>query len=138
MNVGDRVYIRAKKLPDGTYFLSEFKNEDASDGFTDNVPCEIDKASERMSRFGVIPDSHIKWKYSNCQDRWWTDKENLTLIDSAPNTLRCNVPVESVLCCRECEDGYPMAVPNCKDGTLACWSCRESKGWKFKDLLNVR
>ncbi len=29
--------------------------------------------------------------------------------------------------CRKCTNFYPYALPNQKDGTLVCWSCRNSR-----------
>lgn len=35
-------------------------------------------------------------------------------------------PVNDGCRCKKCQDWYPMAEPNQSDGTLICWSCRQS------------
>lgn len=31
------------------------------------------------------------------------------------------------MCCKRCQDFYPMASPNQEDGTMLCWLCRTYK-----------
>lgn len=36
--------------------------------------------------------------------------------------------------CCECENFFPMAVPNLKNEKMVCWRCRTSNGWKYSEL----
>lgn len=36
--------------------------------------------------------------------------------------------------CCECNEYYNYAIPNLSDKRMACWSCRDSYGWKYSNL----
>ena len=47
--------------------------------------------------------------------------------DDLPKTLRA---IDGEFC-KICQQFYSMAVGNQSDGTLVCWSCRDSNRWMF-------
>ena len=138
-NVGDKVYIRAKKLSNGYYQLADYSScDNMGTGFTDQVPAVIKQEPIVAGRYQIIPDVGVKWdEVGDYNGKWFTDEANLTLISSsAPTTLRSKGITQTIFC-RECNEPSQYAEPNCKDGTFACYSCRDTKSWKLKGILNV-
>jgi hypothetical protein len=143
MNVGDRCYCRARILTDGRYRLATYSSDDGMSGYTHMVLGKIVKINKGISHgceYAFLPDDKTNWEYP-IYGQWETHIDNLSAIgnlrigDSIPDTVRAPAQVSACLSCRECGTFAPMAEVNCKDNTFVCYSCRDTKGWKFKGIL---
>jgi hypothetical protein len=47
-------------------------------------------------------------------------------------------PVSEGMFCCDCLDFYPMAESNLNNGKLLCYSCRDTKSWKYEEELKVK
>lgn len=120
--IGDKALIPAKKDSLGYKIASDRKLHISSNGFTEFVHCEIVDM-----QYSEICD--VKTKYG--VNTVWIE-----MLVIASNVVVQQTMQSEILCCTECKDGFPMSVPNCKDGkTLICWSCRRSYGWKYNSIL---
>ena len=53
----------------------------------------------------------------------------ICLLECAVGGRRRYDPYKNALSCAICENSYPYAVANRPNGTLICWSCRDTKGY---------
>lgn len=66
------------------------------------------------------------------------DSTDLPLIKawiiSESSLVKINKSIDSGINCMHCDDYYPYANSNRKDGKFLCYSCRSSVNWKYPNI----
>lgn len=79
-------------------------------------------ATEMKIKFGK---NNVHPNAENFQFISWIKSKQLTLVEDIGNKISSSIAKDGCVC-SWCANYFPMAIPNQSDGTLKCYSCRDS------------